>query len=228
MAFVNWLTQVGASTTAGQIPVNVVRHDFNSVNSAKATAAGTPAQLWLKTTDAFTGPLHFTFDTPVAYAPDPPPTKQCGRVLYSDFHVSDASSSGSTFPNECTTGPMTAQEKTLEFMLFDLASCVGPNTGMCTPKTCQQLGYNCGMSGDGCDDNVILDCGTCPNGMVCGGGGTNTCGSAMCTPRTCADAMANCGIIGDGCGSTVDCGTCPNGQTCGGGGVANQCGGIIF
>ena len=227
IAFANWLQGVGASTTLGQIPVNVVRNDFNSVNSMPATAAGTPAQQWLYANTPFSGPLHYTFDTPVAYTPDPPPTTQCGRVLYSDFHVSNASSGNATFPSECTDGPMNAQEKTLEFMLFDLASCVGPPLGSCTPKTCAQLGYNCGLSGDGCDDGVVLDCGMCANGQTCGGGGTNTCGTGACTPQTCATANAQCGIIGDGCGGTVDCGTCPMGQSCGGGG-ANQCGGVIF
>jgi hypothetical protein len=227
IAFASWLQLVGASTTAGQIPVNVVRHDMNSINTAAATKSGTAAQQWLYATTPFAGPLHYTFDTPVSYAPDPAPTTQCGRVLFSDFHVSDASSGGSTFPTECTTGPMTPQEKTLEFMLFDLASCVGPPLGSCTPKTCADFGYTCGQSGDGCDDGVVLDCGTCATNQVCGGGGTNTCGSGNCTPRTCADVGAQCGIIGDGCGGTVDCGVCPDGTTCGGGGP-NLCGGIIL
>jgi hypothetical protein len=227
IAFANWLQLVGASTTLGQIPVNVVRKDFNSVSSTPATAAGTPAQQWLYSASNPAGPLHYTFDTPVAYTPDPPPTTQCGRVLYSDFHVSDASSGNATFPSECTVGPMTPQEKTLEFMLFDLASCVGPPVGSCTPKTCAQLGYNCGMSGDGCDDGVVLDCGGCAMGQTCGGGGQGMCGTGACTPRTCADVGASCGVIGDGCGGTVDCGTCPMGQACGGGG-ANVCGGVIF
>jgi hypothetical protein len=227
MAFASWLQLVGASTTMGQIVVNVARNDFNSVSSLAATKAGTPAQQWLYTTDAFTGPLHYTFDTPVAYLPDPAPTTQCGRVLYSDFHVSDATSGGQTFPAECTDGPMSAQEKTLEFMLFDLASCVGPPVGSCAPKTCPQLGFNCGPSGDGCDDGVVLDCGMCPMGQTCGGGGVGMCGTGACTKLTCADVGAQCGIIGDGCGGTVDCGMCPMGTSCGGGG-ANLCGGIIF
>ncbi len=213
VAFAQWLQLVGASTTLGEIPVNVARNDFNSVNSTPGTMLSTPAQRWLHTTDAFTGPLHYTFDTPIAYTPDPKPTTQCGRVLFSDFHVSDAQSGGSTFPSECTDGTMSPQEKTLEFMLFDLASCVGPPPGACTPKTCTQLGVTCGQSGTGCDDGVVQDCGTCP--------------MTMCTPRTCTQAGAQCGIIGNGCGSTVDCGPCPSGSYCGGGG-ANQCGGIIL
>ncbi len=228
VAFADWLLGVGASTTLGQIPVNVVRHDINSISALPATKAGTPAQQWLYAdTTPFSGPLHYTFDTPVAYAPDPVPTTQCGRVLFSDFHVDDATAEDDEFPDECSDGPMNAQEKTLEFMLFDLASCVGPPPLSCQPKTCADWGYNCGQAGTGCDDGVVLDCGTCPNGMSCGGGGQNVCGMNSCTPRSCADAGAQCGIIGDGCGGTKDCGMCPEGQSCGGGG-ANICGGIIL
>jgi len=234
IAFANWLKGVGASTTLGQIPVKVVRHDFNSVTTTPGTMSGTPAQQWVTkkvTNNVFTQPLHYTFDTPIAYSPAPTPTTQCGRVLYSDFHVTDASVSTSTqYPTECPAGKMNAQQKTFEFMLFDLASCVGTQTVTCQPKTCQDLGYDCGQSGDGCDDGQILDCGSCATGQTCGGGGTSgQCGMGMtmCTPLTCADVGAQCGIIGDGCGSTVDCGNCMNGQICGGNGVANQCGGGI-
>lgn len=226
VAFASWLTQVGASTTPGQIPVNVVRNDYTALNTNPATKAGTPVQQWLYSTSP-AQPLHFTFDTPIAYSPNPAPTTQCGRVLFSDFHVSDASSNGSTFPNECNETAMNAQEQTLEFMLFDLASCVGPPPGACTPKTCMDFGFTCGQSGDGCDDGVILNCGTCGNGQTCGGGGPNMCGSTSCMPQTCASVGAMCGIIGDGCGGTADCGPCPQGQSCGAGGMANQCAGVF-
>lgn len=232
IAFANWLQLVGASTKLGEIPVNVVRNDFRSLNTAPATASGTPAQRWLFSTLPFSAPLHYTFDTPIAYAPDPVPTTQCGRVLYSDFHVSDATSAGATFPTECSDGPMTAQEKTLEFMLFDLASCVGPPpVAQCTPRTCAELGNTCGQSGDGCDDGAVLDCGDCQTNQVCGnGGGSNVCGPGPCMPQTCADVGAQCGVIGDGCGGTVDCGTCPTDQVCGGGGggTPNQCADVIL
>src|SRR5207248_1279870 len=137
---------------------------------------------------------------------------------------------GGTFPSECQpNAPMTPQEKVLEFMLFDLASCVAPDRPpppMCTPWTCQQLGYSCGPQGDGCGG--LLQCGTCTPPQTCGGGGKpGVCGAPACTPRTCAQAGANCGIIGDGCGGTVDCGTCTPPQTCGGGGIANTCGIIM-
>jgi hypothetical protein len=73
-------------------------------------------------TDHF--PLHMTFDTPYKAA------STCGRVVFSDFHVADAATAGTTFPAECPTGAMTSQEKVLEFLLYDLSSC-----GSATPPT---------------------------------------------------------------------------------------------
>ena len=94
----------------------------------------------------------------------------------------------------------------------------------CVPKTCVELGTNCGPVADGCGG--LLMCGTCASPTSCGGGGTaSVCGgSALCIPRTCAALGANCGPAADGCGGLVDCGTCAAPQTCGGGGVASMCG----
>ncbi|MFT3697890.1 MAG: hypothetical protein QM831_32420 [Kofleriaceae bacterium] len=224
-AFAQWLQLVGAGATLGQFPIDAIRHDFDAVSTIHATEANTPAQLWLATSD--NQPLHYTFDTPVAYPPQQLPTKQCGRVLYSDFHVTDAQTNSAIFPSECAAAPLTPQEKALEFMMFDLASCLGPQFEACVPKTCDQLGIGCGESGDGCDDGAVLNCGGCSNGRVCGQGGPNQCGTGACIPRTCADAMATCGYLGDGCGGIVDCGECPDGTACGGDSVPNQCGTII-
>src|SRR5207248_1456961 len=44
----------------------------------------------------------------------------------------------------------------------------------CTPKTCAQLGAQCGSASDGCGGT--LACGSCPSGESCGAGGvTNKC-----------------------------------------------------
>ena len=46
-------------------------------------------------------------------------------MVFSDFHVSAAERTGNTFPASCQPlGPMTPQEAALEFMFFDLASCI--------------------------------------------------------------------------------------------------------
>ncbi|MDE1160589.1 MAG: Ig-like domain-containing protein [Acidobacteriaceae bacterium] len=58
---------------------------------------------------------------------------QCGRVLFNDYHVEEPASGSYnkniTFPNECSSSStMTAQEKFLEFSLFNLSNFVAPTT----------------------------------------------------------------------------------------------------
>jgi hypothetical protein len=140
-----------------------------------------------------------------------------------------------TFPSEanlatyCGETPLTPQEKILEYMIWDLASCVPPPpTSTCTKKTCASYTSNpCGQQSDGCG-GLTADCNPCATGQVCGGGGVaGVCGapdSGVCTPKTCASYPGQCGQQSDGCGSvTADC-TCPSGQSCGGAGVAGVCG----
>ncbi|APR86170.1 Tryptophan synthase alpha chain [Minicystis rosea] len=210
-AFAQWLVNVGASTTLGQMPVKVVRHDADAVGTA---------QEWMSATNPAGIPLHFTFNTPVEAMPD----DQCGRVVFSDFHVANASTGGKVFPAECDNTAMTPQEKLVEFMLFDLGSCVTPDIPTCTPKTCADLSIECGPAGDGCGG--LIQCGDCPAGETCGGGGKpGVCGNLTCTPKTCAEIGAECGPVGDGCGAVLQCGECMAPKTCGGGGTPYKCGG---
>ena len=101
----------------------------------------------------------------------------------------------------------------------------------CTPSTCGQLGFNCGVAGDGCGGQ--LNCGTCTDPEYCGGGGFDLCGGnnglgpdggPVCVPTTCAVLGFNCGTAADGCGGLLTCGTCTDPEFCGGGGY-DVCGG---
>jgi hypothetical protein len=185
-------------------------------------------------------PLHFTYNTPVNLVQDlnaDPPALQCGRVLFSDFHVKDADEYNVVFPKECGTActldtecatggkcvsgycldPMTAQEKLLEYMIFDLGSCVPPPE-TCKPATACPAGENCGFAPDGCGG--LIACGECKAGETCGGGtpaAPNKCGkgTTSCVPLTCGAQDLECGPAADGCGAKIDsCGTCSAGELC--------------
>jgi hypothetical protein len=123
--FAQWLENVGASTGYGTVELNHVVHVADSalpdVAEPWLTSVAEPRQYQPDGSTATQRFLHhYTFNTPV----NAPAANQCGRVVYSAFHVNDAASSGTTFPAECSNGPLSAQEKVLMFMLFDLASCV--------------------------------------------------------------------------------------------------------
>ena len=48
--------------------------------------------------------------------------------------------------------------------------------GPCTPRSCTALEAECGFVADGCGG--LLDCGVCPAGLACGGGGVaHRCGA---------------------------------------------------
>ncbi|MFO0618224.1 MAG: hypothetical protein U0414_36865 [Polyangiaceae bacterium] len=214
-AFAQWLVNVMASATLGLMPVKVVRNDMDGPHTSAQS------QQWMSASDPAGDPLHITFNTPVEAAP----LDQCGRVVFSDFHVNANSTGQSTFPQQCDDGPLTPQEKLVEFMLFDLASCVTPDIPKCDPIDCAAQGLQCGKAGDGCGLEIF--CGDCTvPGETCGGGNMpGVCGTNVCTPSTCESLGKNCGPVADGCGDLLDCGSCNNPQTCGGGGVANVCGG---
>jgi hypothetical protein len=93
----------------------------------------------------------------------------------------------------------------------------------CAPKTCADLGAQCGTLPDGCGSTVT--CPSCTAPATCGGGGVAyKCGTPTCSPKSCPQLGVECGLTGDGCGNPLTCTACPTGLTCGGGGVPNQCG----
>ena len=67
------------------------------------------------------------FNPPVSDAGVP---EYCGRVVYSDMHVSGSAQdyyTSQTVPTGCdATSALSADEDAIEFILFDLSSCITP------------------------------------------------------------------------------------------------------
>jgi hypothetical protein len=125
VAFQDWLYNVGASPTLGELPLFEAEHTVDSL------VAGV-AQRWIYGTDAHESHnadmvQYFSFTTPVG-APE------CGRMVFSDVHVSFGGDPYNLlpFPERCDAASpgdeLSPQEKALEFMLFDLSSCIQKET----------------------------------------------------------------------------------------------------
>jgi hypothetical protein len=143
LAFVDWLSNVNALTDAGTLTINDSRDDLGPVNLDAGTRWVYGPNPNNTTTPVTT--QHMTWNMPIAPPPQPDGDAgvQCGRVVFSDFHVTAAglANSKGQFPNSCAGGKMTAQEKALVFMLFDVSSCVQDDHK--PPTVCPGLGQSC-------------------------------------------------------------------------------------
>jgi len=169
-SFAQWLNVVGASPTVGTLGIRESRHDVTRVNAGSTR--------WLYGDVPGSNPQasvqHLTFNTPFLDAgtdPDGTPLPQCGRVVFSDFHVTaGATNGGQTFPGACIDSPLTEQEKALEFMLFDLSACVQNDNEV--PSVCKAEGQACTKAAD------------CCAGLACLDGAANPCTGTGCTCAT--------------------------------------------
>ena len=114
MAMAEWLVNVGSAAPLGQLIIREAKHTLDATNAAVA-------QRWVYSTNPVST-QYLSFNTPMMV----PEEQQCGRVVFSDIHVSsgDTSTRNTAYPDGCTTTGLTDQEKALVFMLFDLSSCV--------------------------------------------------------------------------------------------------------
>jgi hypothetical protein len=122
VAFASWLQNVGGSTTRGQIQVNEPRYTCQGVDPTRG-------ERWVYVDPERSMPVGKTGVQDLVFtAPqDQPPDNRCGKVVFSDMHVSSGSTSkvATPYPGGCSRAPLSAQEKALAFIFFDIASCVG-------------------------------------------------------------------------------------------------------
>ncbi|MGC4095297.1 MAG: hypothetical protein QM756_46710 [Polyangiaceae bacterium] len=209
-----WLFNVGASTTTSRLTIHEGRQDLTTI--------GANVQPWMTARDTNYAKFPnytnlFTFNTP--YGADA--AKQCGRVVFSDFHVSANALVGST--NKCLT------DADCGFT----ASCVGSTpgaVGQCNepcnrPADCPRSSFACAGAQQGkCNQTTCTktsDCGssrwcrsgscTCANDDDCDGG---SCGGKTCSTISCT-SNASCGTSGVCGGGTCNSVTCHKNADCG-------------
>ncbi len=125
-AMKEWLVNVGASTTPGQLPIKESKHNIDAVRKTKGTQ-------WITMSNSEAGGAtavgYLSFNTPIS-APD---DQKCGKVVYSDLHVSSGDQRAKPWPDGCIQPDLSPQEKALEFMLFDLSACIQNDTSPVIP-----------------------------------------------------------------------------------------------
>ncbi len=131
VAMKDWLSKQSALTAGGQLHIVDPRYNV--------TAAASTALDWIHAQDTNGSPTplnvsaiqQLSFDAPV----DAAAGAACGRVVFSNLHVASGAQGGvqddpqAAFPTGCKTTDLSPQQRALEFMLFDLSSCIETTQG---------------------------------------------------------------------------------------------------
>jgi hypothetical protein len=96
-----------------KLPIEDPRHNAEATDPARATT-------WITIPSSGTTAVEYlSANTPIPAPED----QKCGRVVYNALHVT-TEDLHRPWPEGCITSDLTPQEKALEFMLFDLSSCI--------------------------------------------------------------------------------------------------------
>jgi hypothetical protein len=136
--FDNWLTSPGVGAATGtSIALSGVASSVGAVSSAASRWIYDPNPLSnLFNPDGGIQTKYLSFLTPIGgnkvMTDAGETTVYCGKAVFSDLHTSGSPSND--IPGACPTTGLTAQQKALEYLFFDLAACVAPeNVPMPTP-----------------------------------------------------------------------------------------------
>jgi len=167
--FGQWLSQV--ARVPNRVPLVDPRYNVGSVNGSTIAWLGSPVRR-MGPDPQWTAQL--TFTTPIDAGVG------CGRVAFSDFHVSTnalqvpvptcttppcpAPLPRPPFPENCLRTGFTDQEKVLVYLLFDLSTCAKNDREV--PGVCVVDGASCSARRGCCGDHRCLD----PVGDRCDGG----------------------------------------------------------
>ena len=124
-AFASWLVNTDASATKGKLELQVAHDNLQTVDPLGA-------KVWLSVENPKANggdPVAvqaMSFKTPYGAASD----QQCGRSLFTAFHVSKNPQGGQgtpapkAFPLDCEVRALSADEKAFAFLFFHLSSCI--------------------------------------------------------------------------------------------------------
>lgn len=235
VAFGQWLLNVNASTTIDQLTIHEGRQDLGGA----PTSLNTNVQAWMTATDTAVSTNqsyvpHFTFNTPITSAA----SAQCGRLVYSDFHVSAnalVSGSGACTENSqcgygqtCTghtgVGGTCSEPCATSADCHDSTyTCSGVTVGQCLPTSCKAgaptyacaTGLYCNLAGSPSPNCQCTNDNECLSGK-CVSAGQTGCTGTTCTGSGAADA-SSCQLNAVvGCNETFSCsdtrGTCTTGS----------------
>jgi hypothetical protein len=128
-ALKTWLGNVGALNANQEIVVPWLNARDNAL-----IGMGNIGTAWVQTDPSIMPPStqYLSWDMPLMPPVDDAGVPQyCGRVMYSDMHVSgsatDYQNMNRTVPTGCdSASALSPDEKAIEFILFDLSSCITP------------------------------------------------------------------------------------------------------
>lgn len=121
-ALAKWLVNVGASTTLGTLSVVGPRDNIQAINPMVSRE-------WITVENpnyaqATKVVEYMSFNAPIGV----PEAEACGRAVFTGLHVStsveDRLEQPPGFPLSCEASELSAQEKAVAFMLFDLSACI--------------------------------------------------------------------------------------------------------
>ena len=112
--FYAWLTTVGALSGTG---INLT----GVADSVGTVITGTTNR-WIYDSSSI-DTKHLSFNTPIGgITLDAGGKEYCGKAVFTDLHAGGAPSGD--LPGACKTSDLSAQEKALEYLFFDLSACV--------------------------------------------------------------------------------------------------------
>lgn len=119
-ALTRWLSALPQPTLGGKVRIEDPISTFVLIRQMAQDLVKHPSTVWLRAPlGGMTRPVTVTFDYPAGEA-------ACGRVLYSSYHTREHDDHSVTFPRYCPSGNMLPQEHVLEYLIFELSSCINP------------------------------------------------------------------------------------------------------